>query len=44
MKTQPTAMHTKITVRMTDKQLKSLQKTAKQHNMNVAEYVRACVL
>lgn len=44
MKTPPPAMHNKITVRLNDKQLKSLQKNAKQHKMNMAEYIRACVL
>jgi predicted DNA binding CopG/RHH family protein len=44
MKTQPTAMHSKVTVRLTERQLKTLQKTAKQHKMNVAEYVRACII
>jgi hypothetical protein len=44
MKTQPTPMHNKISVRLNDKQLKSLQKNAKQHKMNIAEYIRACVL
>jgi len=43
MKT-PQVMTSKVTVRMTDKQLKTLRKQAKQHNMNVAEYVRASVL
>lgn len=44
MKTPPTAMHNKITVRFNDKQLKSLQKNAKQNKMNMAEYIRLCVL
>lgn len=35
---------TKITVRVNDKQLKAVQKAAKASKMNVAEYVRACIL
>lgn len=41
---QPTPMNTKISVRLNDKQLKTVQKAAKAHKMNLAEYVRACIL
>lgn len=41
---QPAPMNTKISVRLNDKQLKAVQKAAKAHNMNLAEYVRACIL
>lgn len=44
MKTQPAPMRTKVTVRLNEKQLKTVQKAAKQNKMNVAEYVRACIL
>ena len=37
-------MHAKVSVRLNDKQLKTVQKAAKQHKMNVAEYIRACIL
>jgi predicted DNA binding CopG/RHH family protein len=41
---QPLPMNTKISVRLNDKQLKTVQKAAKAHKMNLAEYVRACIL
>ena len=44
MKKQPTPMHNKISVRLNDKQLKSLQKTAKLYKMSMAEYIRDCIL
>jgi hypothetical protein len=33
----------KVSVRLTDKQYKSLNKSAKQNKMSMAEYVRAVV-
>jgi uncharacterized protein (DUF1778 family) len=41
--TSNTYVH-KISARLTEKQLKAVQKAAKQNKMNVAEYVRACIL
>jgi len=34
----------KISARLTDKQYKMLTKNAKANKMNIAEYIRACVL
>jgi predicted DNA binding CopG/RHH family protein len=44
MKQTTQTMQHKTTVRFTDKQLKIVKKAAKAHNMNVAEYIRACIL
>lgn len=44
MKTQLAPMHNKITVRVNDKQYQAVVKAAKKHKMNVAEYIRACIL
>lgn len=41
---QTMPMDTKISVRLNEKQLKVVQKAAKAHKMNLAEYVRACIL
>jgi hypothetical protein len=34
----------KASVRLTEKQMKVLKKNAKTNKMNVAEYIRACIL
>ena len=44
MKTQPAPMHVKISVRVYDKQYQTVLKAAMKHKMNVAEYIRACIL
>ena len=44
MKTQPAPMHVKISERVNDKQYQTVLKAAKKHKMNVAEYIRACIL
>ena len=44
MNTTKTPYSHKATVRLTDKQLKSVKKAAKANKMNVAEYIRACIL
>ena len=42
--TQHQPYTSKISVRLNDKQLKTVQKAAKANKMNLAEYVRACIL
>lgn len=45
MKTQQQLPYTtKISVRLNEKQMKTVQKAAKSNKMNLAEYVRACIL
>ena len=44
MKTTPTPLVHKVSARLTEKQFKAVQKAAKANKMNVAEYIRACVL
>lgn len=44
MKTTTEVYAHKASVRLTDKQMKIVKKNAKANKMNVAEYIRACIL
>jgi len=44
MKTTPTKSVHKDSARLTEQQFKAVQKAARAKKMNVAEYIRACVL
>ena len=44
MNTTKTPYSHKASVRLTDKQLKTVKKSAKANKMSVAEYIRACIL
>jgi hypothetical protein len=41
--TTETYVH-KASVRLTEKQMKAVKKNAKASKMNIAEYIRACIL
>ncbi len=44
MSTTKTPYSHKVSGRLTDKQLKAVQRAAKTNKMTVAEYIRACIL
>jgi hypothetical protein len=44
MSTTKTPYSHKVSARLTDKQLKAVQRAAKTNKMTVAEYIRACIL
>lgn len=44
MNTAKTPYAHKVSARLTDKQLKAVQKAAKSNKMSIAEYIRACIL
>jgi predicted HicB family RNase H-like nuclease len=44
MNTTKTSYSHKVSARLTDKQLKAVQKAAKTNKMSIAEYIRACIL
>jgi predicted DNA binding CopG/RHH family protein len=44
MKTTTETYVHKASVRLTEKQMKAVKKNAKASKMNIAEYIRACIL
>ena len=44
MKTTTEIYTSKVSARLTEKQMKAVKKNAKASKMSIAEYIRACIL